>query len=116
MKRNDSTTDTPSELKPQVRKKEKNLRQKEQLVIKLENVVKICMECVRWEDAKPHVDLLEKIYGIDAPPNVPAAINKIKRKFGMCTPRQFIKASKVVMKDNHFEAVNKITKNKHVKL
>ena len=116
MKRNDSTTDTPSELKPQVKKREKNLRQTKELVIKLEKVIKYCMECVRWEDAKPHVDFLEKIYGIDAPPNVTAAINKIKRKFGMCTPRQFIKESKVVMKDNHFEAVNKITKNKHVKL
>ena len=115
MKKNE-TTDTPSELKPQVKKREKNLRQKEQLVIKLEKVVKICMECVRWEDAKPHVDLLEKIYGIDAPPNVTAAISKIKRKFGMMTPRQLIKTRKVVMKDNHFEAVNKITKNKKVKL
>lgn len=115
MKKNE-TKDTPSELKPQVKKRRNSLRQSEQLVIKLENVVKICMECVRWEDAKPHVDLLEKIYGIDAPPIVAAAINKIKRKFGLVDSRQLIMASKVVMKDNHFEAMNKITKNKHVRL
>ena len=96
MKKNE-TKDTPSELKPQVKKRRNNLRQSEHLVIKFENVVKICMECVRWEDAKPHVDLLEKIYGIDAPPIVAAAINKIKRKFGLVDSRQLIMASKVVI-------------------
>ena len=116
MKKKETTTDAPSELKPQVKKRKDNLRQTKELVIKLEKVIKYCMECVRWEDAKPHVDLLEKIYGIDAPPKVTAAINKIKRKFGMCAPRQFNKTSKVVMKNNRFEAVNKITKNKKVKL
>jgi hypothetical protein len=116
MKVKETTTDAPSELKPQVKNRRNNLRQTKELVIKLEKVIKYCMGCVRWEDAKPHVDLLEKIYGIDAPPNVMADINKVKRKFGKCKPRQFVKISKAVMKNNRFEAVNKITKNKKVKL
>ncbi|MBR4137174.1 MAG: hypothetical protein IKU05_02060 [Bacteroidales bacterium] len=47
MKKKETTTDAPSELKPQVKKRKDNLRQTKELVIKLEKVIKYCMECVR---------------------------------------------------------------------
>ena len=107
---------------PQVGTEKKNLRQytnnykaKPQF-ISLEIVEKIILDCVTWEEAKPHVDLLEKLYGIDPPPQVKASIKRIKRKFDMKIHRRIIKAKQVVMKNNRIEAMNKITKNKNVKL
>ena len=65
----DSTTDNPSELKPQVENKKECLRQNtndhkaKQISISLDIFERINLRCLTWEDAKPHVDLLEKVYG-----------------------------------------------------
>ena len=116
-KTNETSSDTPSELKPQGRK---NLRRKHKygksqlLSISVKTLEKICLDCVTWEEAKPHVDLLEKVFGMDPPPLVKAVIKKIKRRFGRKPYSQLIKTNKVVMKNNRLEAMNKITNNKHV--
>ncbi len=116
-KTNETSSDTPSELKPQGRK---NLRRKHKygksqlLSISVKTLVKICLECVTWEEAKPLVDLMEKVFGMDPPPLVKAVIKNIKRRFGRKPYSQLIKSKKVVMKNNRLEAMNKITNNKHV--
>jgi hypothetical protein len=70
------------------------------------------MGCVTWEEARSHVDLLEKIFGINAPRQVVIVINRIKERFRAET--NIYKAKKVVLNNNHFEAVNKVTGNKEV--
>ena len=37
--------------------------------INLSDVENYCMKQLTWEEAKPIVDMIEKIYGIDPPPN-----------------------------------------------
>ena len=116
-KTNETSSDTPSEQKPQGRK---NLRRKHKygksqlLSISVKTLEKICLDCVTWEEAKPHVDLLEKVFGMNPPSTVKASIKRIKRRFSKKFHRQVIKTKKVVMKNNRLEAMNKITNNKHV--
>lgn len=116
---NESVADTPSELKPRGKK---NLRRNSihreapVLSISVKTLVKICLECVTWEEAKPLVDLMEKVFGMNPPSTVKASIKRIKRKFSKKFHRQVIKTKKVVMKNNRLEAMNKITNNKHVSI
>lgn len=115
----EATTDAPSELKPQGKK---NLRRKHKygeaqvLSISVKTLENICLDCVTWEEAKPYVDLLEKVFGMDPPSLVKAVIKKIKRRFGRKPYSQLIKTRKVVMRNNRLEAMNKITNNKHVSI
>ena len=64
--------------------------------------------------AKPLVDMIEKIYGINPPSNVRKMIRRIKRAFHRKLYGKAIKAKTVVMKTAHFRAMNHITRNKHV--
>lgn len=115
----ETVADTPSELKPRGKK---NLRRKSMYKnaqvpsISVKTLEKISLDCVTWEEAKPHVDLLEKAFGMNPPPSVKAAIKRIKRHFCKKLYRQVIKAKMVVMKNNRLEAMNKITNNKHVSI
>lgn len=115
---NTDTTDVTSVKKPQGRKIKLDLRPKRakhkgQIIkINLDLIEKIAMGCVTWEEARSHVDLLEKIFGINAPRQVVIVINRIKERFRAET--NIYKAKKVVLNNNHFEAVNKVTGNKEV--
>jgi uncharacterized UPF0146 family protein len=74
------------------------------------------MELLTWEEAKPIVDMVEKIYGIDPPPNVKKTICRIKRKFYQKIYGKALKVKKVVMKAVKIGAWNKITKNRNVNI
>lgn len=114
-----TAADTPSELKPQGKE---NLRRKQKygktktFSISVKTLERISLDCMTWEEAKPLVDLMEKVFGMNPPPTVKASIRRIKRKFRMKFHQQVIKTKKVVMKNNRLEAMNKITNNKHVSL
>lgn len=116
-KTNEMTSDTPSELKPQGKK---NLRRKpkygkaQRFSISVKTLERIGLDCMTWGEAKPLVDLMEKVFGMNPPPLVKAVIKRIKHKFGRKPYSQMIKTRKVVMKNNRLEALNKITNNRHV--
>ena len=91
-----------------------------------------CLSRQTWEEAKPFVDFLEKAYGLFPPKRVKEAILKIGKHFNEMKPLQVIKAKTVVVKNSqplqvikaktvvvknsHFDAFNKITRNRTVKL
>lgn len=118
-KTNETTADNPSEQKPQ---EKKNLRRKsrcekvQEYSISVKTLEQLGMDCMTWGEAKHYVDLMEKVFGMNPPPFVKASIRRIKRKFRKKSYHQVIMTKKVVMKYNHLEAMNKITKNKHVRL
>jgi hypothetical protein len=95
---------TPLEaLKPQAEDQKMDvLRRNEgdgKCYISLKVMEDFCMRCVKWEDARPIVDFMEKHYGPRPPKEVRQRIRRIKRKF---TERIYdckIKADRVVM--NH---------------
>lgn len=82
--------------------------------IELRSIESYCMRLLTWEEAKPLVDMLEKIYGIDPPPSIKRIIRRIKGAFNHKLYGKAIKAKTVVMKTAHFRAMNHITRNKHV--
>ena len=84
--------------------------------INLSDVENYCMKQLTWEEAKPIVDMVEKIYGIDPPPNVKKTICRIKRKFYQKIYGKAFKVKKVVMKAVKIGAWNKITKNRNVNI
>ena len=84
--------------------------------INLSDVESYCMKQLTWEEAKPIVDMIEKIYGIDPPPNVKKTIRRIKRKFYRKIYGKAFKVKKVVMKAVKIGAWNKITKNRNVNI
>lgn len=120
MKTNEN--DALEAVKPQVRREKYDLRRNEFkhsakcFSISLETIERITMNCMTWEEAKPHVDLLEKVFGMNPPQAVTISIKRIKKRFEKKVFGRTIKAKTVVMNNNSFEAMNKITKNKHVKL
>jgi len=68
----------------------------------LDEIERICMECVVWEDAKPYIDLLEKTYGKNAPQEVKDVINRVKERFQMLiyqkiTQYQYFKMENVIV-------------------
>ena len=84
--------------------------------IELRSIESYCMKLITWEEAKPLVDMLEKLYGIDPPPSIKKMIRRIKRSFHQKLYGKAIKAKTVVMKSAHFKSMNHITRNKHVNL
>ena len=84
--------------------------------INLSSLESYCMKLLTWEEAKPIVDMVEKIYGIDPPPNVKMTICRIKRYFNQKIYGQAFKVKKVVMKAVKIGAWNKITKNRNVNI
>lgn len=117
---NQSKEEPVEALKPQKRhRKMGRLRQVEinEYHIPLSALVEMCLECVRWIDAKPIVDGIEKYYGRNPPPFVREIIKRVKDRFDKkMHHHRIIKAKKVVMKNPHLESINKITNNKRVKL
>lgn len=85
----DTNSDDPSELKPRggKQKKDKTLRQqtttgtKENYSIELDYLEKYAISRATWEEARPIVDMMEIMWGLDPPPPVAAAIQRIKEKF-----------------------------------
>ena len=119
MNKTNETSDSPSELKPQGKR---TLRRKpkygkaQAFSISVKTLERISLDCMTWEEAKPQVDLMEKVFGMNPPPSVKASIKRIKRKFYKKFHHQVIKTRKVVMRHNRLEAMNKITNNKHVNI
>ena len=71
-------------------------------------MINYCMNCVTWDEAKPI---------IDAPPYLVAAIAKVKNKFGQMIYGHTVKAKRVNMYNTVIKGpMNKVTKNKEVKL
>ena len=67
--------------------------------ISLKFLENFCMRCVKWEDAKPIVDMMEKFYGPKPPKEVRRAIRHIKKEFAKRMYDYKIKTGQVVM--NH---------------
>lgn len=53
----------------------------QKIIIEVDMIIDYCMECVTWEEAKPLINLLEAVFGINAPPVVKKGITKVKKKF-----------------------------------
>ena len=114
----------PLESGPQVRKRKKRKRN---LWPMTKNVVldsppigymlNYCFDCMTWDEAKPVVDMIEKYYGINAPPAVIKSLKKIRNKFHRDIYGKVIKAKTIVMKGTHIKGpLNKISNNNRVDL
>lgn len=101
---------------PSKKRKRKKLRPliKEDLSIPFELLEFYVLRILTWEEAKPFVDLLEKIYGLFPPKRVSELIEKILRKFDQKLYGRDIKTDKVVFPNAKFDSLNKITGNKRV--
>ena len=83
------TTDENEALLPQSYDPQKKMRLRQKVknnfkgrtIIDIDMIVNYCLKCVTWDEAKPVVGMLEKLYGMNAPPDVDEAIAKIKRHF-----------------------------------
>ena len=83
--------------------------------IKLKTMEDFCMECVTWEEARPIVYMMEKVYGKDAPPQVRNSIKRIKKRFSNRIYDYKIKADQVVMNQPHVNGpVNSFQGNKRI--
>ena len=110
--------DEKEELRPRPLKKKikKKLRPflNEDLSIPLELFELYILSRITWEEAKPLVDFLEKVYGMFPPKKVSELIEKILRKFDQKLYGRDIKTGKVVFPNAKFDSMNKITGNKRV--
>lgn len=101
------------------KKKKKCLRRKKKktddfqlIIIKIETY---CLSRVTWEEVQPVLNMLEAIFGMDAPPYVKSVIQRIKSKFKYeLYGRTIVNTQQVVMNRNTIEAMTKVTHNKNV--
>ena len=98
------------------KKKKKCLRRKKKktddcqlIIIKIETY---CLSRVTWEEVQPVINMLEVIFGMDAPPYVKSVIQRIKSKFKYeLYGRTIVNTQQVVMNRNTIEAMTKVTKD-----
>lgn len=81
------------------------------------NIETYCLTRVTWEEVKPILNMVEHIYGFNAPPEVMASLTKIKKRYKQIIyGKTIVKTQRVVMNRNTIEAMTKVTKNKNVTL
>lgn len=81
------------------------------------NIETYCLTRVTWEEVKPILNMVEHIYGFNAPPEVMACLTKIKKRYKQIIyGKTIVKTQRVVMNRNTIEAMTKVTKNKNVTL
>jgi hypothetical protein len=118
---NDQDSEEASSKKPRRRKNKKNKpswpETDDFLIMKIKWMINYCMDCVTWDEAKPILDMIEKFVGQNAPPYLVAAITKVKTKFGQMIYGHTVKTKRVNMYHTVIKGpMNKVTKNKEVKL
>ena len=65
---------------------------------------------VTWEEVKPILNMVEHIYGFNAPPEVMACLTKIKKRFKQIIyGKTIVKTQRVVMNRNTIEAMTTLT-------
>lgn len=69
-----------------------------------------CLTRVTWEEVKPIFNMVEHIYGFNAPPEVMACLTKIKKRFKQIIyGKTIVKTQRVVMNRNTIEAMTTLT-------
>ena len=117
-------SDEQGALKPQSQKrKKKRLRnanqtnQQESINIRIDMLVKYCLERVTWEDARPVVEIMERQELLAPSPALRAAINKIRRHFDRKIYGRPVRTDKmVVIKPNVKGAFNQFSRNRNVNI
>lgn len=92
------------------------LDDRNKLSITIEMIEAYCISRLTWEEAKPFVDFLEKVYGFIPPPKVKASIRRIYQKFDHKIHGKSIIAKKVDIGHAKIGAMNKFTRNKQINL
>ena len=83
--------------------------------LKIKAMINYCLDCVTWGEAKPILDMIEKMIGMNGPPKIWKDINKVKRRFGKKIYGGVIKAKSVSIKKGVFNGpMNQVKGNKHV--
>ena len=117
-------SDEQEALKPQSQKrKKKRLRNANQtnhqefITLSIDMLVKYCLERVKWEDARPVVEIMERQELLAPCPALSAAINRIKRHFDRKIYGRPVSAKKVtVIKPTVNGSFNKFSKNRNVNI
>ena len=112
----ESITPQPWKRRKKRLRREKS-KTKTEIILDVEWIENYCRNCVEWCEVKPILDMFESIMPEDGPPELWAAITRIKREFMCRLYGHKIKAKNVFFKDTTVNGpVNSFKHNRKVEV